>query len=497
MVSASLPAKCALDLLSSLPADKKIRLSGGTTTTSTTTTTTTTAAAGTAVAQAVAEAAPSPSSSSPAAAVERRHLDVLPGVVLREIVSFTSDSSLSGVCRTTLGAIRELHYKIDMTDSRKVLDHCPGEDPAGAVLTNHMGLDASGALATGRAVVRITITHVHHTQDPALEQAIRSVVQHSIPTLREIAIRGYPTWTGRARVGAILGELVPLSAKRHRVAPRLARVHLADGATGVAKAGRAVAAGLWPALEVLTFSHCRANAGHFRDLARGLRSGLAPRLRVLGVGAILRELVPLSAKRHRVAPRLARVHLADGATGVAKAGRAVAAGLWPALEVLTFSHCRANAGHFRDLARGLRSGLAPRLRVLGWDDQSSVRDVAVDDVILGALSWGQCPLVERLSFTGNRFCPEHRIRYLEEMLWVCPRLRELRMDCSRTPHHQLRVLAGALAAGHVPRLERLLVRATARYYRGSDVELLALKRAAASRSPPVELELQIKTRLKQ
>ncbi|CBJ32157.1 hypothetical protein Esi_0311_0033 [Ectocarpus siliculosus] len=485
---ASLPNTRALDVLSSIPADKKIRLSGGTTTI-----TTTTAAAGTAVAQAVAEAAPSssPSSSSPAAAGERRYLDVLPGVVLREIVSFTTDSSLSGVCRTTLGAIRELHYKIDMNkvSSAHYLKR--------SELTNHMGLDASGALATGRAVVRITITHVLHAQDPALEQAIRRVVQHSIPTLREIAIRRYPTWNGRARVGAILGELVPLSAKRHRVAPRLARVHLVDGATGVAKAGRAVAAGLWPALEVLTFSHCRANAGHFRDLARGLRSGLAPRLRVLGVGAILGELVPLSAKRHRVAPRLARVHLVDGATGVAKAGRAVAAGLWPALEVLTFSHCRANAGHFRDLARGLRSGLAPRLRVLGWDDQSSVRDVAVDDVILGALSWGQCPLVERLSFTGNRFCPEHRIRYLEEMLWVCPRLRELRMDCSRTPHHQLSVLAGALAGGHVPRLERLLVRATARYYRDSDVELLALKRAAASRSPPVELELQIKTRLKQ
>ncbi|CAM9207846.1 unnamed protein product, partial [Ectocarpus fasciculatus] len=453
-----------------------------------------TTAAGTAVAQTVAHAAPS-SSSSPAAAAERLHLGVLPGVVLREIVSFTTDSSLSGVCRTTLGAIRELHYKVDML---KTAYHSPRADPSGAELPNHMGLEASGALATGRAVVRITITRVNYfARYPDLEHAVRRVVKHSIPTLREITIRGSPQWTsGRARVGAILGELVPLSAKRHRVAPRLARVHLEDGATGVAKAGRAVAAGLWPALEVLTFSHCRANAGHFRDLARGLRSGLAPRLRELGVGAILGGLVPLSAKRHRVAPRLVRVHLEDGATGVAKAGKAVAAGLWPALEVLTFSHCRANAGHFRDLARGLRSGLAPRLRELGWDDQSKIRDVAIDDVILGALSWGQCPLVQRLSFTGNRLCPEHSIGYLEEALWVCPRLRELRMDCSRKPHHQLRVLAGALVGGHVPRLERLLVRATAPYYRDSDVELLALKRAAASRSPPVELELQIKTRLK-
>ncbi|CAB1110527.1 unnamed protein product [Ectocarpus sp. CCAP 1310/34] len=144
MDSASLPDKRALDLLSSLPADKKIRLSGGTTTT------TTTAAAGTAVAQTVARAAPSPPSPSPAAAAERHYLDVLPGVVLREIVSFTTDSSLSGVCRTTLGAIRELHYKVNMT-----------EDVVGAEIKHHMGLDASGALATGRDVVRITITHVH------------------------------------------------------------------------------------------------------------------------------------------------------------------------------------------------------------------------------------------------------------------------------------------------------------------------------------------------
>ncbi|CAB1102499.1 unnamed protein product [Ectocarpus sp. CCAP 1310/34] len=378
MDSASLPHTRGLDILSSLPADKKIRLSDA----------------------------------------EGRHLGVLPDVVLREIVSFTTESSLSGVCRAALVAIRELHYKVDMAN---YAFRCPGAEPAGADLANHMGLEASGALATGRAVVRITITTVvesanesrHHARYKALEQAVGRVVRHSIPTLREITIRGFPTWNGRARVSAILGEAVPPSAKRHRVAPRLSRVHLVDDATGVAKAGRAVAAGLWSALELLTFSHCRANAGHLRDLARGLRSGLAP-----------------------------------------------------------------------------------RLRVLGWDDQSSIRETSIDDVILGALSWGKCPLVESLSFTGNRFCPEHSIGYLEEALWVCPRLRELRMDCSRTPHRQLRVLAGALEGGHVPRLEKLLVRATAPYYRDSDVELLALKRAAASSSPPVELELHIKTRLK-
>ncbi|CAM9580853.1 unnamed protein product [Ectocarpus sp. 12 AP-2014] len=68
------------------------------------------------------------------------------------------------------------------------------------------------------------------------------------------------------------------------------------------------------------------------------------------------------------------------------------------------------------------------------------------------------------------------------------------MDCSGTPHHQLRVLADALAEGHVPRLERLYVRVPRSS--GSEVELLALKRAAGSRSPPVELELQIKAMMK-
>ncbi|CAN0491408.1 unnamed protein product, partial [Ectocarpus sp. 12 AP-2014] len=185
MESASLPDTRALDVVSSLPADKKIRLSGGTTTI-------TTAAGGTAAVD--VEAAPSSSSSS-ATAAEGRHLGALPGAILKEIVSFTTESSLSGACRTTLGAIRELHYEINM---ERISFRSPGADPAGADLTNHMGLEVSGVLATGRTVVRITITHVihssdqkrHHARYKALEEAVRRVVQHSIPTLREISISG-------------------------------------------------------------------------------------------------------------------------------------------------------------------------------------------------------------------------------------------------------------------------------------------------------------------
>ncbi|CAM9586266.1 unnamed protein product, partial [Ectocarpus sp. 13 AM-2016] len=82
------------------------------------------------------EAAPSSSSSS-ATAAEGRHLGALPGAILMEIVSFTTESSLSGACRTTLGAIRELHYEINM---ERISFRSPDADPAGADLTNHMEL---------------------------------------------------------------------------------------------------------------------------------------------------------------------------------------------------------------------------------------------------------------------------------------------------------------------------------------------------------------------
>ena len=213
------------------------------------------------------------------------------------------------------------------------------------------------------------------------------------------------------------------------------------------------------------------------------------------VAPIIGELVPLSAKRRRVAPQLRRVELVAGATGVAKAGKAVAAGLWPALEVLKLSRCRANASQFEELAHGIRTGRAPHLRVLNWDDQSCIRKRPVDDVILSALAWGRCPRIESLSFTGNHFCPEHRILYLKDALKACPGLLSLEMDCSRRPCVQLHDLTCALRKGHLPNLVYLFVRATAPYYRGSDVELKALREAAASRGPPVMLLSEIKTRL--
>ena len=245
-----------------------------------------------------------------------------------------------------------------------------------------------------------------------LEEAVKRVVRHSIPTLRRITVNGGVRQDGRARVAPIIGELVPLSAKHHRVAPQLK----------------------W-------------------------------------------------------------VELIAGATAVAKAGKAVAAGLWPALEVLSFTHCRANAGQFEDLADGIFAGRVPNLRTLEWDDQSCIRKKSVDDVILSALGGGACPRLESLSFKDNHFCPEYSILYLKDALRACPNLRVLAMDCSRKPCMQLRDLAQALRKGWMPKLDFLFVRATAPYYRGSDVELKALREAAASREPPVVLVSEIKTRL--
>eukprot|EP00752_Nemacystus_decipiens_P010780 g9589.t1 len=333
------------------------------------------------------------------ASASQAHFDGLPAVVVIQIAAFSPASSLSGACRSTLSAIRGLHYKMNMRASGLMSN-----------LDGHMGLQASGALATGRVVTRITVNVVHYHVD--LEEAVKRVVRHSIPTLRWITVNGGVRQDGRARVAPIIGELVPLSAKRHRVAPQLKRVELMAGATGVAKAGKAVAAGLWPALEVLSFTHCRANAGHFEDLADGVFAGRVP-----------------------------------------------------------------------------------NLRSLEWDDQSCIRKKPLDDVILAGLAGGACPRLNYLSFKDNRFCPEYSISYLEDALRACPNLRVLAMDCSRKPCMQLRDLARALRKGWVPKLEFLYVRATAPFYRGSDVELKALREAAASREPPVMLVSEIKTRL--
>lgn len=82
-------------------------------------------------------------------------LDTLPAIVLSQISSFAEEASLSGSCRTTLDAIRELHYKIHIADSAKGFSE--EDDPLGVMSRGHMGLNSSGGLATGRVVARITV----------------------------------------------------------------------------------------------------------------------------------------------------------------------------------------------------------------------------------------------------------------------------------------------------------------------------------------------------
>lgn len=224
--------------------------------------------------------------------------------------------------------------------------------------------------------------------------------------------------------------------------------------------------------------------------------------------SVLDALIPRSSKRFVVAPNLTRVKLEGQATLVHKAGKVIAAGLWPALEELNVSNCRANAGHFENLAGAIRSGRAANLRLLNWDCQTEIRGKpvrqggrphgsvnGVDDVILSALASGQCPLVERLSFTKNRFCPEHQITMLGDALRACSNLRVLQMDCSRSPGRELRTLTSALKAGHVPRLTRIFARATKPYNAndGTRAGVKALREAAEQRVPAVELHTEIKT----
>ena len=71
--------------------------------------------------------------------------DALAAVLLVQISSFSPESNLSGVCRSTLSAIRKLHYTVNVRSSFSI-GH-----------KGHMGLQESGALATGRVVTRITV----------------------------------------------------------------------------------------------------------------------------------------------------------------------------------------------------------------------------------------------------------------------------------------------------------------------------------------------------
>lgn len=152
------------------------------------------------------------------------------------------------------------------------------------------------------------------------------------------------------------------------------------------------------------------------------------------VAAILEELVPLSAKAYRVAPKLTRVELCHSATAFSKAGKAIAAGLWPALEELVVPSCHANLGHTKKLVLGLRSGRAPNLRTLNWDEQANTRCrngyKNLNDAILSAVSAGKCPRIERLAFT---FAPRSKpsVKAVMYTLRDCPTLRELRIKFKR------------------------------------------------------------------
>ena len=154
---------------------------------------------------------------------------------------------------------------------------------------------------------------------------------------------------------------------------------------------------------------------------KGRRGRDSPR-----VASILSDLVSLAANRNRVAPNLVRVELNHGATAFSAAGKAIEAGLWPALEELIVPNCHAKLGHARKLVSALSSGRAANLRVLVWDEQASTQHEHLDNAILSALSAGRCPRIERLSFAN----PKIRINVsytLLNMIIACPGLRELRL----------------------------------------------------------------------
>lgn len=90
-------------------------------------------------------------------------MDTLPTIVLSSIASFARGGKLSGACRSTLEAIPELHYKISIMDRAESFSI--GEDPDGALSSAHMGLQPSGALATGRMVTRVTVTGCTDNKD--------------------------------------------------------------------------------------------------------------------------------------------------------------------------------------------------------------------------------------------------------------------------------------------------------------------------------------------
>lgn len=212
------------------------------------------------------------------------------------------------------------------------------------------------------------------------------------------------------------------------------------------------------------------------------------------VAAILCELVPSSSKNYRKAPRLTHVELHHSAAAFSKAGKAIAAGLWPALEELLLPNCHANLTHIGKLVSGLGCGRAPNLRLLDWDEQASNHHKRLDDAILSALSKGECPHLEFLSFANAKAINpsiSDDSQHLKGALRACPLLKELRMTVTRRSTEDLTRLTEALEAGDVPCLAYLEVSCLRRHSTAlSAPEMLAIKRAATARIPAVRFNPQ-------
>lgn len=106
----------------------------------------------------------------------------LPIVALSYIASFARGSKLSGACRSTLEAIPELHYKICIKDQAESFSIAA--DPVAALSSGHMGLQPSGALATGRVVTQITVTGCTDNKDTQVRRARCFVVGIHLVVLR-------------------------------------------------------------------------------------------------------------------------------------------------------------------------------------------------------------------------------------------------------------------------------------------------------------------------
>lgn len=83
-------------------------------------------------------------------------LDKLPTVALIYIASFVQGGRLSGACRFTLQAVPEVHYKVDIRSN--AWSFSSARDPYGELSSEHMRLQPSGALVSGRVVSRVTVT---------------------------------------------------------------------------------------------------------------------------------------------------------------------------------------------------------------------------------------------------------------------------------------------------------------------------------------------------